>query len=133
MGQLLFFHCLYLAYFSCLKALPEGEEHVKYIFKNSTFFNFAFLSDVGAALSLDHHLAISYQKSFDNRVELKGSSYAPTMRVKRLDFNKVYSLNGRPVDASVKALISGGLPSFRPALNLFGNYVEVWVTSRGQT
>lgn len=77
----------------------------------------------GAAL-LSGPLILEYliKSQFDNRVELNGLRVTPQLgvRVKRLDFNKFYSLNGRPVDASVKALSLdwGGLLSFRPALNL---------------
>ena len=62
------------------------------------------------------------KSQFDKRVELNGLRVTPQLgvRVKRLDFNKLYSFNGRPVDASVKALRLdwGGLLSLRPALNL---------------
>jgi hypothetical protein len=62
------------------------------------------------------------KSKFDKRVELNGLRITPQLglRVKRLDFNKLYSLNSQPIDASVKALSLdwSGLLSLKPVLNL---------------
>ena len=77
----------------------------------------------GAAL-LAGPLVLEYliKNKFDKRIELIGLRVTPQLgvRVKRLDFNRFYSLNGQPIDASVKALSLdwGGLLSLKPALNL---------------